>query len=996
MRPTSTVSSSSALVLWFLLSLAAGEALAQGQAADNCSQALPIALGTTQGTLVGASSDGASTCGLTAGNPDVWYRFIASQTGVLAVSTCGTHDLGGVDTSMNTVLSLHTSCADPIGSELACNDNFPTSNPGLCAGIDFGLQRDSAVRLPITTGDDLLIRVSHASGSPLTIFRLTVDVEPLPVNNLSCSLDPVTSIADIDWTLSSSADQIDVFLDGSLEASLPGTATTFTTNALTAGGHDICVQAISNTLGPSAPTCCAVEVETPPIISLSCATNYATGEVELSWTNGTVYDELRIYQASNLIGVVPGSPTMAQVAPLVTPSQTVFLCVEGFTVAQGASDRVCCVVSLETTPVENVRCRNVPGTDVINVTWDLTGSYSLINVYVDGVFALNLLPQDTSYDLVTTAPPGTRFDICVQAESFFFGLADEACCFGVTSPPLPSVNFTHCRTPGLSIMGGTMTDTLNFPDNVAIQDLFVDVDISHPSLLGLNPVGLTSPAGTTITLHSGGGALTADLAATFWQLGFDNGTVPYAAGAVMKASGPGSLADFSCEPAQGDWELSITENMQEAATLNEWCVNVMEVLVSCCADPTQLTCDTDCTTSEVALNWINNGPYTAIDLYRDGVLLTTLPGTAEQFVDTSPPTGVRTYRLQPDCTPLFAECEVLVVANYNGETDIILQLEGLQSAGDLGMTDSGAALHTALTSAGVSVLTVALTPLDIYPCLGLAQRIWVLTGTHPSGYRLTPAEGDHLAALAASGIGIYFEGNDHWGFQHVPSLLDERDGIEPDIGPNIADGDDSFDSMRGADTGVASLDLSGFTMVPYAQDHFAIEFTDRLSITGTDPAAAPDLEITQAAVAWRNDAPGEPDYVTGVIARHVDGGVMISTSWEFGGFGGDQAALAVAYLGAISPGGLFVRGDCNDDGSSNLADAVFLLGSLFPTGPPPPRACDDACDANDDGSLNLADVITFLNALFGMPPVVLPPPLSCGPDFVATDPLDCASFSTCP
>lgn len=94
----------------------------------------------------------------------------------------------------------------------------------------------------------------------------------------------------------------------------------------------------------------------------------------------------------------------------------------------------------------------------------------------------------------------------------------------------------------------------------------------------------------------------------------------------------------------------------------------------------------------------------------------------------------------------------------------------------------------------------------------------------------------------------------------------------------------------------------------------------------------------------------------------------------------------------------FVRGDCNDDATTNIADAVFLLTVLFPgMGGPPSVSCDDACDANDDESLDIADAIALLGSIFGTPTVPLPAPATCGEDpNAAAGPLDCATFGGCP
>jgi hypothetical protein len=91
----------------------------------------------------------------------------------------------------------------------------------------------------------------------------------------------------------------------------------------------------------------------------------------------------------------------------------------------------------------------------------------------------------------------------------------------------------------------------------------------------------------------------------------------------------------------------------------------------------------------------------------------------------------------------------------------------------------------------------------------------------------------------------------------------------------------------------------------------------------------------------------------------------------------------------------YVRGDCNDDGTTNIADAIFELAALFTPGAEQP-ACDDACDTNDDGSLDIADAIAALTALFGVPPVPLPAPNpACGEDPTDGDALDCAAFGGC-
>ncbi|MCA8961852.1 MAG: hypothetical protein KDC38_15110, partial [Planctomycetes bacterium] len=90
----------------------------------------------------------------------------------------------------------------------------------------------------------------------------------------------------------------------------------------------------------------------------------------------------------------------------------------------------------------------------------------------------------------------------------------------------------------------------------------------------------------------------------------------------------------------------------------------------------------------------------------------------------------------------------------------------------------------------------------------------------------------------------------------------------------------------------------------------------------------------------------------------------------------------------------FIRSDCNADGSTSIADAIFYLSWLFTPGSSIP-SCFDACDTNDDGALDVADAISALTFLFigGLPPQAPYP--GCGPD-PTVDAQGCAGFSPCP
>lgn len=86
------------------------------------------------------------------------------------------------------------------------------------------------------------------------------------------------------------------------------------------------------------------------------------------------------------------------------------------------------------------------------------------------------------------------------------------------------------------------------------------------------------------------------------------------------------------------------------------------------------------------------------------------------------------------------------------------------------------------------------------------------------------------------------------------------------------------------------------------------------------------------------------------------------------------------------------RGDCNDDGSFGLPDAIAALQFLFQFGS---VVCEDACDVDDSGTLNLLDPILLLQYLFqgGAPPNGVS---GCRPDLTPDGLAPCPGSIGCP
>lgn len=152
---------------------------------DTCATAQTINDNSTvPGTVVNATHSITSNCDNTTTARDVWYRYVATQTGTLQIRTTGS--------SLDTVVTVYSECG---GTELACNDDALGGSP---AG--YGTSA-SYLSIPVLDGEDYYIRVAGYSGS-IGHFRLHVDSDsgaPFCLgdgtsgNNCPCSNTSATS-----------------------------------------------------------------------------------------------------------------------------------------------------------------------------------------------------------------------------------------------------------------------------------------------------------------------------------------------------------------------------------------------------------------------------------------------------------------------------------------------------------------------------------------------------------------------------------------------------------------------------------------------------------------------------------------------------------------------------------------------------------------------------------------------------------------------------------
>lgn len=188
--------------------------------------------------------------------------------------------------------------------------------------------------------------------------------------------------------------------------------------------------------------------------------------------------------------------------------------------------------------------------------------------------------------------------------------------------------------------------------------------------------------------------------------------------------------------------------------------------------------------------------------------------------------------------------------------------------------------------------------------------------------------------------------------------------------------------------GTAALSVQGGMGPDFVMTSFETQgFTHQVVVdTGGVFTLAPasDLQLVRVTVSASAAAPD---------------GILLSFTDQFGVGVIVDPVLSPPQSGSTIPISLttalsFDRGDCNTDGSFDVADPTFELTFLFGGGTAP--MCEDACDANDDGGMDLADAVSMLGALFSGGP--LPPGSGeCTPDMqVGSDPLGCDQYLACP
>jgi len=736
---------------------------------------------------------------------------------------------------------------------------------------------------------------------------------------------------------------------------------------------------------------CIRAFELGSVTGLVCDTPSGSTVSTLTWNNPQDFDGFEIYANGFLESfIADGTATSYQTSPQTLPTQVIY-CVVPLLTGEIVPQN-CCEGNFFVDPVSELLASAEPGTGLISANWTNGAIYDQISVFVDGNLEATLPGDATSWSGGSPAVPGTA-ELCIEATQN--GFVSDLLCKNVAL--LQARDYSACRTPGTPINQAVspVTDIIFVPSNNLIGDIDVLVDLRHP-FVGDLIVDLASPGGVGIRLHDLLGGADADMNVVYSN-GAPANAGPYDCGCAMEASGPGAMQDFVNTPSLGPWVMTISDIYPgNISTFDRWC---LQLDAGCQTLPPQnLTASSNGT--EITLGWVNPAAYDEIQLVRNGVLVATgIPGTSTSYVDT-PPSGGHVYEL---IGFNFAQgC-----SNTSGQISAGVGITDVVWIGETGGNIlSGELLVDSLNQLGRVVMTVDTLDADLLDRSGVPEALWACLGTYPERYELTAADGLLLSEIHTGDDGLdgtqdrapvslYIESNDAWGYD-PQTLIANYDGVENTSFGNVENGDDSLVDLVGFDSGYG-LDLS-FLDAPYFQDSPGNDYTDRLVPCDLNP----DLGGDRSGVIWQ----GSDLFGPYTVGTYYDSDIapVICQTWEIGGYGNDMLQILPLYITALENSGAppldpqFIRGDVNNDSGRNVADAVYLLASLFVPGSPL-ATCMDSADCNDDGGVNVADAVFLLSNLFipGSPPI--PPPgtnFDCGIDPTA-DALDCASTGgNCP
>jgi len=495
--------------------------------------------------------------------------------------------------------------------------------------------------------------VPSAAGTSAAAASCTVPIPPDPVTGIVCT--PIAGFIQVVWTDAESYGSIEVRRDGTLVATLGGSATSWLDPNALPGAHEYRVTPfIDGIAGPDA--ICSAALPPEAVVGLACTPGVAAAT--LAWSNGDAYDAVVVRRDGAVVATLAGSATGFADAPV--PAGVRLYDVRGSVGGVPSEPRTCSASVLPPAPV-SLSCTGGVGT--ASLAWSNPVGYSSIEVRRDGALIATLSGSATA----TVDPQAPAGAVGYAVRGVVSGIAspDATCSTTVALPPVASLD---CPLFGDSValswsLGGATYDAVAVArDGATIATLAGSAN----SWIDAAPPGGSHVYTVTPSL----GAISAAPAACARDVPPD-AVVGLACALVDPCACEAELSWSAAEPYDlievrrdgllvatlpgGDTSAIVPLAGSGPASL---CVRPVNDGIpgpdACCssscpplaADPIgALTCGVDDSTCTATVSWGANAAAASFEVRLDGVLVETLPGSATSAAVSLPGAGSATIEV---------------------------------------------------------------------------------------------------------------------------------------------------------------------------------------------------------------------------------------------------------------------------------------------------------------------------------------------------------------
>ncbi|MCA8962104.1 MAG: FG-GAP repeat protein, partial [Planctomycetes bacterium] len=462
----------------------------------------------------------------------------------------------------------------------------------------------------------------------------------IPIIAFVCSADDADVF--LSWTNGQIYAAVELRRDGVLLVTLPGSSHSYLDAGVAYGSHTYELTAVD---GPSvtSPVSCAIDVLAPPS---DAACSAAGGMVTLTWTNGAAYDQIEILRNGALLAFLPGTAT--SFIDTVIPGSYLYSIVG--TGPSAVSAAATCEVIDPGAPF-GLSCSAIDG--AATVAWTNGAPYDTVEVSLDGTL-LETLPGGAVGTTIPDLATGVH-TICV-AGTIGGDVSSPACCQLLVPVDLTDITCTALGgNVQISWTNGEIYESITIlRDGVAIATVpgFVDAYSDTGAGIGVHTYevtaslggGTTAPVSCTIQVLAPfsdfecvGSGSSVSLAWTAGEL-YDSITVFRNGFAIATLAGAAtSYEDVGLPPGYYAYQIR-----GEVGSFSQTLTIDCSVLVPLA--PFGLNCSLS-GGDVVSLNWSNSQVGDSIIVLRNGVELTSLPGTASTFTDTGVRPGIYEYCL---------------------------------------------------------------------------------------------------------------------------------------------------------------------------------------------------------------------------------------------------------------------------------------------------------------------------------------------------------------